>query len=109
MGHVRPFDNPRGVIPAVERITAITINGHAAEVHALTIEEQYRAIALTKDVLQETVPTIVGVYTNSSLGRLEQSHVRPPLMKPSAAEIDKIGACLARAGLTPETLYRKVA
>lgn len=92
MGHVRPFDNPRGVIPAVlmpfaadmeideraykshladvagvEGITAITINGHAAEVHALTSEEQYRAVALTKDVLQETVPTIVGVYTNSSL------------------------------------------
>lgn len=54
-------------VASVEGISGITINGHAAEVHALTIEEQYRAIVTTKDVLQERVATIVGVYTNSSL------------------------------------------
>ena len=31
-------------IASVDGISAITINGHAAEVHALTIEEQYRAV-----------------------------------------------------------------
>ncbi len=87
----KPFD-PKGVIPAclmpfdadlavderayrrhladiasVEGISAITINGHAAEVHALTIEEQYRAVVVTKDELGDRVPTVVGVYTNSSL------------------------------------------
>lgn len=87
----RPFE-PRGVIPAclmpfdadlavdekayrrhladiasVDGISGITINGHAAEVHALTIEEQYRAIVVTKDELEDRVPMIVGVYTNSSL------------------------------------------
>ncbi|RRH91827.1 dihydrodipicolinate synthase family protein [Mesorhizobium tamadayense] len=56
-----------GDVGSVEGISGITINGHAAEVHALTIEEQFRAIVVTKDVLQDRVPTIVGVYTNSSL------------------------------------------
>lgn len=54
-------------VASVEGINAITINGHAAEVHALTIDEQYRAIAVTKDELQDRTPIIVGVYTNSSL------------------------------------------
>ncbi|GLR40869.1 dihydrodipicolinate synthase family protein [Mesorhizobium amorphae] len=54
-------------VSSVEGISGITINGHAAEVHALIIDEQYRAIVVTKDVLQDQVPTIVGVYTNSSL------------------------------------------
>lgn len=54
-------------VASVEGISGITINGHAAEVHALTIGEQCRAIVATKDVLQERVATIVGVYTNSSL------------------------------------------
>jgi 4-hydroxy-tetrahydrodipicolinate synthase len=54
-------------VGSVNGIAAITINGHAAEVHALTIEEQYRAVVITKEELQDNVPTIVGVYTNSSL------------------------------------------
>ena len=54
-------------IASVEGIAGITINGHAAEVHALTIEEQQRAVVVTKDVLQSDVPTIVGVYTESSM------------------------------------------
>ncbi|MDX3973994.1 dihydrodipicolinate synthase family protein [Shinella sp.] len=92
MASVRHYDNPKGVIPAVlmpftadlavdekayrkhladvasvEGISAITINGHAAEVASLTIEEQYRAIAVTKEVLEERVPTIVAISTNSTL------------------------------------------
>jgi 4-hydroxy-tetrahydrodipicolinate synthase len=54
-------------IAAVEGITAITINGHAAEVHALTLDEQFRAITLAVEELGGRIPTIVGVYTNSSL------------------------------------------
>jgi 4-hydroxy-tetrahydrodipicolinate synthase len=89
----KPIFEPKGVIPAclmpfdsdyaldergyrrhlndiarVDGIEAITINGHAAEVHALTIEEQYRAIDVTVDELSgRGVAIIVGVYTNSSL------------------------------------------
>ncbi len=54
-------------IASVEGISAITINGHAAEVHALTIEEQKRAVVVTKDALGDRVPTIAGIYTESSL------------------------------------------
>ena len=54
-------------IAAVEGITGITINGHAAEVHALTIEEQQRAMVVTKEELGNDVPMIVGVFTSSSL------------------------------------------
>jgi 4-hydroxy-tetrahydrodipicolinate synthase len=88
----KPFE-PRGVIPAclmpfdadfavderayrrhlndvagVDGVAAIAINGHAAEVHTLTLEEQFRAIAVTLEELEKyEVPTVVGVYTNSSL------------------------------------------
>jgi 4-hydroxy-tetrahydrodipicolinate synthase len=92
----RKFE-PRGVIPAclmpfdadmainekafrahledvvsVKDIGGLTINGHAAEVHALTIEEQKRAVVVTKDTLQSRVATVVGICTESSLeaGRL---------------------------------------
>lgn len=54
-------------IASVEGITGITINGHAAEVHALTIEEQKRAIVVTKDELGSRLATIVGIHTESSL------------------------------------------
>jgi 4-hydroxy-tetrahydrodipicolinate synthase len=43
------------------------------------------------------------------LGRMRESHVRPPLMKPSAGEIAKIGRMLSLAGLTPDTVYRNAA
>ena len=55
-------------VAGVDGIEAITINGHAAEVHALTIEEQYRTIDLTlEELAPQGVATVVGVYTNSSL------------------------------------------
>jgi len=54
-------------IASVDGIAGITINGHAAEVHALTLEEQKRAIVVTKEVLGARVPTIAGIYTESSL------------------------------------------
>ncbi|MDA0341759.1 MAG: dihydrodipicolinate synthase family protein [Proteobacteria bacterium] len=43
------------------------------------------------------------------LGRLPEAHVRPPLMKLSQTEIAKIRACMDAAGLTSETVYKKVA
>ncbi len=59
-------------IASVDGITGITINGHAAEVHALTIEEQKKAVIWTKEVLGDRIATVVGICTESSLeaGRL---------------------------------------
>ncbi|MEP7456196.1 dihydrodipicolinate synthase family protein [Phyllobacterium sp. SB3] len=78
-----PFDADMGInelayrahladIVSIAGIAGITINGHAAEVHALTIDEQKRAVVVTKDALQNRVATIVGICTESSLeaGRL---------------------------------------
>ncbi|MEO6958644.1 MAG: dihydrodipicolinate synthase family protein [Burkholderiaceae bacterium] len=83
---------PRGVIPAVlmpftadmaidaaayqrhlrdlvgvQGVTALTINGHSAEVHALSFDEQKQALDLTMDVAGDRVPVICGVYSESTL------------------------------------------
>lgn len=85
------FD-PRGVIPAclmpfrgdlsiddfayrkhvrhvadVDGISAITINGHAAEVHGLSFDEQRQALDLTKQELGDSLPVVAGVYAEGSL------------------------------------------
>ena len=58
--HVRDLSGIRGV-------TALTINGHAAEVHALSFDEQKRALDLTLDAVGDRTPVICGVYTESTL------------------------------------------
>lgn len=54
-------------LAAVDGISAITINGHAAEVHALTFDEQRRTLDVTKDELGDSVPIIAGVSATASL------------------------------------------
>ncbi len=86
-----PFE-PRGVIPAcllpftesldideaayrkhlrdlagVDGISAITINGHAAEVHALTLDEQRKTLDTTTDEIGDRVPIVAGVAATASL------------------------------------------
>ncbi|MEX0794485.1 MAG: dihydrodipicolinate synthase family protein [Pirellulaceae bacterium] len=83
-----PEFQPRGVIPAclmpfdadleideptyrlhlrdlaqVTGVTAITINGHASEVHALTLDEQRRSMEIAIDEVGGEVPLIVGICT----------------------------------------------
>lgn len=43
------------------------------------------------------------------LGRMDAAHVRPPLVKLSDDEIDRIAAAMDAAGLTGESVYSKVA
>ena len=84
------FD-PRGVIPAclmpfdadleidesayrshlsdladVDGITAITVNGHAAEVHALSFEEQRRGIEIARDEIGKELPLVAGIHTGNT-------------------------------------------
>jgi 4-hydroxy-tetrahydrodipicolinate synthase len=54
-------------IASVAGVSAICANGHAGEVSSLTFDEQKRVAAVTKEVLGDAVPTIIGVFTNSSL------------------------------------------
>ncbi len=56
--HLRDLASTAGV-------TAITVNGHAAEVHALDFDEQQRAVAIARDELGDALPLIVGVYTSN--------------------------------------------
>lgn len=85
-----PFD-PRGVIPAclmpfdadleideaayrrhlrdlaaVEGVSAITVNGHAAEVHALSFEEQQRGIEVARNELGGAIPLVAGIHTGNA-------------------------------------------
>ena len=85
-----PFE-PKGVIPAcllpfdsemrideksfrshlndlvsVDGITAVTINAHSMEVHALSIEEQARTTDITMDQIGDSLPIIHGVYADGS-------------------------------------------
>ncbi len=85
-----PFD-PKGVIPAclmpfdaaleidekayqshlrdlasVEGISAITVNGHAAEVHALSFEEQQRGIEIARDAVGDDLPLVAGIHTGNT-------------------------------------------
>ncbi len=84
------FD-PRGVIPAclmpfdaslqidepayrrhlsdlagVEGVTAITVNGHAAEVHALSFEEQRRGIEIARDEVAANMRLVAGIHTGDT-------------------------------------------
>lgn len=54
-------------ILSVRGISAVTINGHASEVHAVTIDEQRKLLDLTSDVVGDRTAIVCGVFTNSSL------------------------------------------
>lgn len=91
MARFKDFE-PRGVIPAtllafnedfsideaatrqhlrhtalVRGISAITVNGHASEVHACNFEEQRLVLDLTMDEIGDDVPIVNGVYADGSL------------------------------------------
>lgn len=51
---------------AVEGISALTINGHSSEVHALSFVEQKRVLDITLDEVGGRIPIICGVYADSS-------------------------------------------
>jgi len=54
-------------VAAVKGISAITVNGHASEVHACTFEEQRRILAISAAAIGDRVPLINGVYADGSL------------------------------------------
>ncbi len=91
---MRRFENfrPAGVIPAtllalnddlsiderqtrkhlrdcalIEGVTAVTVNGHASEVHACSFEEQQQILAASLAEVGDQVPLISGVYADGSI------------------------------------------
>ena len=90
MGRFKDFV-PKGVIPAtllglfddmsidetasrahlaecasVDGVSAITVNGHASEVHACTFDEQRRILDFSLDEVGDALPVINGVYADGS-------------------------------------------
>lgn len=54
-------------VAAVKGLSAITVNGHASEVHACDFDEQRRILAVSAAAVGDKIPLINGVYTDSSL------------------------------------------
>lgn len=51
----------------VEGVSAITVNGHASEVHACSFDEQTRMMDEAADEIGDRMPLICGVYADGSL------------------------------------------
>ena len=58
-------------VAAVDGISAVTINGHASEVHACSLEEQRRVLELTVDEIGDRLPVINGVMADGSIQAAE--------------------------------------
>jgi 4-hydroxy-tetrahydrodipicolinate synthase len=54
-------------LAAVRGVTAITCNGHAAEVSSLTRTERQRTLAIAGEEVGDRLPLIAGIYTDSTL------------------------------------------
>lgn len=48
-------------------VSAVTVNGHASEVHACTFDEQERILAESMEEVGDRVPVINGVYADGSI------------------------------------------
>ena len=55
----------------VSGVTAITVNGHAAEVSSLNRDERRRALAIAVDEVGSRLPLISGIYTDNTLEAVE--------------------------------------
>ena len=53
-------------VAATEGISAITVNGHASEVHACTFDEQKRILDFSQEELGGRLPLINGIYADGS-------------------------------------------
>ncbi len=51
----------------VPGVSAVTVNGHASEVHACSFDEQQRILAASLDEVGDEVPLINGVYADGSI------------------------------------------
>ena len=54
-------------VAGIRGISAITVNGHSCEVHALNFEEQQRNLAFSLAEVGDRLPLICGVYADGSL------------------------------------------
>jgi len=53
-------------VVATPGLSAITVNGHASEVHACTFDEQREILERTLDAVGDRIPVIAGIYADGS-------------------------------------------
>jgi len=53
-------------VAATEGLAAVTVNGHASEVHACSVDEQRRILDFSLDEVGDRLPLINGVYADGS-------------------------------------------
>ena len=53
-------------VAAVDGLSAITVNGHASEIHACSKEEQKRILALSLEEVGDRLPLVNGIYADGS-------------------------------------------
>ena len=51
----------------VKGLSAITVNGHASEVHACTFDEQRQILAVSAAAVGDKIPLINGIYADGSI------------------------------------------
>lgn len=66
-------------VAATPGLSAITVNGHASEVHACTFDEQARILDITMAEIGDRLPVISGVWADGShnaakIARMAQDH-----------------------------------
>jgi 4-hydroxy-tetrahydrodipicolinate synthase len=54
-------------VAATKGLNAVTVNGHASEVHACTFEEQKRILDISLEEVGDRLPLINGIYADGSL------------------------------------------
>ena len=54
-------------VAGVDGVTAVTVNGHASEVSSCTFDEQKALLILSAETLENRLPIINGVFTDSTL------------------------------------------
>lgn len=54
-------------VAGVKGLSAITVNGHASEVHACSFDEQRRILALSAQEIGDRLPLINGIYADGSI------------------------------------------
>ncbi len=54
-------------VAATKGLNAITVNGHASEVHACTFDEQQRILDISLEEVGDQLPLINGIYADGSL------------------------------------------
>ena len=53
-------------VAAVDGLNAITVNGHASEIHAFTLNEQQRLLVESLEEVGDSLPLVNGVYADGS-------------------------------------------